>query len=123
MDIRILDQETLEMASRFAHNLHVASSLKCQDKFHALTEPLLRSVLNNDLVAELPLDLSDDEKTVINHFKTSSMILGRSGTGKTTCLIYKLVAQFLVAEKATGQRSKRQVSQAQLCASQCYKAR
>lgn len=30
----------------------------------------------------------------MSHFTTSTLILGRSGTGKTTCLVFKLLAQF-----------------------------
>ena len=32
---------------------------------------------------------------MITHFRTASLILGRSGTGKTTCLVFKLVGKFL----------------------------
>ncbi|KAK4694355.1 hypothetical protein P7C71_g3221, partial [Lecanoromycetidae sp. Uapishka_2] len=93
LDIRILDQETIEMSN----------------KFYALTEPLIRFVLANDLNAEFPLDLSRDEEEVINHFQSATLILGRSGTGKTTCLVFKLVAQYLARKKARGENPKKQV--------------
>ena len=71
---------------------------------------MLRSVLQKDIVAELPLDLSENEIEVINYFKSSSLVLGRSGTGKTTCLTYKIVAQYLASRKVAGIPFRRQVS-------------
>lgn len=44
-----------------------------------------------------PIDPSNEEIKIINHFKTPAFILGRSGTGKTTCLIYKMVSRYLTA--------------------------
>ena len=79
------------------------------DKFYAFTEPLIRSVFSDNMTAELPLDLSQDEEFVIGHFHTSTLILGRSGTGKTTCLIYKLVAQYLAGRVLKAGRPRRQV--------------
>ena len=111
VDVRVLDHDTIEMASMsppLLSRFRVTNLYK--DKFHAFTEPLIRSVFTNDLNAELPLDLSNDEGDVINHVGTSSLILGRSGTGKTTCLVYKLVAQFLAGKRLKDQKPKRQVS-------------
>lgn len=80
-----------------------------EDKFYAFTEPLIRSIFSDNMTAELPLDLSKDEECVIGYFHTSTLILGRSGTGKTTCLIYKLVAQHLAGRLLKVGRSRRQV--------------
>ena len=80
-----------------------------KDKFYAFTEPLIRSVFSDNMTAELPLDLSKNEESVIGHFHTSTLILGRSGTGKTTCLIYKLVAQYLAGRMLKAGRLRRQV--------------
>lgn len=88
-------------------NAIIADSKK--DKFYAFTEPLIRSVFSDNMTAELPLDLSKDEESVIGHFHTSTLILGRSGTGKTTCLLYKLVAQYLAGRMLKAGRSRRQV--------------
>lgn len=63
------------------------------DKFYSLTEPLLGSLLSN-LTFEVPFELSPEELRIVSHFTTSTLILGRSGTGKTTCLVFKLLAQF-----------------------------
>lgn len=93
MDIRTVDREVLEMANRF----------------YMLTEPMLRSVLANDLLAEFPFEFSEDETRVILHFGTSSLILGRSGTGKTTCLVFKLLAKCAASSTATEVRSPRQL--------------
>lgn len=82
------------------------------NKFYALTAPLIESVLANDLTAEFPIDLSQDEINVISHFQTASLILGRSGTGKTTCLIFKLVGKYLTRRKLEDERKIRQVSSA-----------
>lgn len=79
------------------------------DKFYALTEPVMKSVLSNDLTAELPFDVSEEEVRIISHFETATLILGRSGTGKTTCLVYKLLSKYLAGKSVPGGTSKRQV--------------
>jgi len=96
--VRVVDQDTIDMAN----------------KFYALTAPVIRSILANDLTAEFPFDLSPDEIQVIGHFQTASLILGRSGTGKTTCLVFKLVGKHLARRRLPGERRIRQVSSAML---------
>lgn len=96
LDVRIVDQDVIDMAN----------------KFYALTEPMIRSILADDLNAEFPLDVSQDEIHVIRHFETSSLILGRSGTGKTTCLVFKLVGKHLARRRLMDERCIRQVSSA-----------
>lgn len=71
---------------------------------------MIRSILSNDLSAEFPFDLSREEAHVIRHFQTASLILGRSGTGKTTCLVFKLVGKYLASKAVTDERPVRQVS-------------
>lgn len=93
LDIRTVDREVLEMANRF----------------YTLTEPMLRSVLAHDLLAEFPFDFSGDETRIILHFGTSSLILGRSGTGKTTCLVFKLLAKYAAGSAVTQEQSPRQL--------------
>lgn len=92
-DIRTVDQETIAMAN----------------KFYALTEPVIRALLGNDLAAEFPFDLSGDEARCVQHFHTASLILGRSGTGKTTCLIFKMVGKYLASKAILDERPARQV--------------
>ena len=93
LDVRSVDQGTIDMAN----------------KFYALTEPVIRSIVDNDLAAEFPFDLSMEEARVITHFQTASLILGRSGTGKTTCLVFKLVGKFLASKAVPDERPARQV--------------
>lgn len=93
LDIRTADREVLEMANRF----------------YTLTEPMLRSVLAHDLRVDFPFDFSGDETRIILHFGTSSLILGRSGTGKTTCLVFKLLAKYAAGSAVTQERLPRQL--------------
>ena len=79
------------------------------DKFYALTKPLMRAIITNNLTAEFPFSLSTDEFKVINHFDTASLILGRSGTGKTTCLVFKLVSKYLARKAIVDEKPVRQV--------------
>ena len=70
---------------------------------------MIQSIISKDLLAEFPFDLSKEEARVIHHFKTASLILGRSGTGKTICLIFKLVGKYLASRAVADQRPVRQV--------------
>ncbi len=47
---------------------------------------------------------------MIRHFRTASLILGRSGTGKTTCLVMKLARKYLASKEVMDERPARQVS-------------
>lgn len=93
LDIRTVDRAVLEMANRF----------------YVVTEPMIRSVLANDLWAEFPFDFSGDETQIILHLATSSLILGRSGTGKTTCLVFKLLAKLAACRALPEERTPRQL--------------
>jgi hypothetical protein len=93
LDIRTVDREVLELANRA----------------YALTEPMVRSVLANDLWGEFPYDFSADETSAILNFDTSSLILGRSGTGKTTCLVFQLLAKYAAGCRAAEASPPRQV--------------
>ncbi|GAD91519.1 hypothetical protein PVAR5_0091 [Paecilomyces variotii No. 5] len=68
--------------------------LDMANKFYTLTEPVIRSLIDPSGAEEFPLSLSKDEMDIVSHFKTSSLILGRSGTGKTTCLVFKILAKY-----------------------------
>ncbi|KAH8693394.1 hypothetical protein GQ44DRAFT_832739 [Phaeosphaeriaceae sp. PMI808] len=93
MDVQRVDMNIIEMSN----------------KFYALTEPVIRAVLSNSVTAEFPFDISEDEVKIINHFDTASLILGRSGTGKTTCLVFKLLAKFLSRQFILDEKPLRQV--------------
>jgi hypothetical protein len=108
-DIRVMNRDIIEMSSTLELFSYLDPADIFPDKFYSLTEPVIRSVLDNDVTAEFPFDLSEDEASVIRHFKTSSLILGRSGTGKTTCLVFKLVGKYLARKAVAGARPVRQV--------------
>ena len=111
-DIRIVDQDTIDMTSRSTcprDRVHTATD-SLSDKFYALTEPVKRSILSSDPSAEFPFEISKEEARVISHVQTASLILGRSGTGKTTCLVYKLVRKYLASRVILGENPVRQVS-------------
>ncbi|KAF8541740.1 hypothetical protein BDD12DRAFT_946309 [Trichophaea hybrida] len=67
-------------------------------KFFSLTSVVFDSLLQGASVSVFPIDPSEEELHVINHFKSPAFILGRSGTGKTTCLIYKLASRYLESQ-------------------------
>ncbi|KAG9099395.1 hypothetical protein FS749_001367 [Ceratobasidium sp. UAMH 11750] len=60
------------------------------EKFTPITKSLYNSILA-DMEAVLPMALNPDERRIVRHQGTS-VVIGRSGTGKTTALIYKLRA-------------------------------
>ena len=59
------------------------------------------SFLAMNLTAEFPPDMSPEEIDV-KHNESGTLIMGRSGTGKTTCLVQKLVRNYTVL-KSVGQ--------------------
>ncbi|KAG8715180.1 hypothetical protein FRC09_016848, partial [Ceratobasidium sp. 395] len=60
------------------------------EKFTPITKSLYNSIIA-DMEAVLPMALNPDEKRIVRHQGTS-VVIGRSGTGKTTALVYKLRA-------------------------------
>ncbi|KAG0641145.1 hypothetical protein HOY80DRAFT_955829 [Tuber brumale] len=68
-------------------------------KFYSLTTTVLDNITSTARNVAYPVDLSREEASVVNHFLTPAFILGRSGTGKTTCLVYKLVGRYLNSMK------------------------
>ena len=72
-------------------------------KFFVLTKPVLRAMEDYDLIAEYPLSLLGEQIDMIEDFQTSTLCLGRSGTGKTTSLIYKLVIRYLQSLASGGE--------------------
>jgi len=93
LDVRIVDPEFVD-----AFN-----------KSFTLTENLLQSIIKRDLTAEFPFDLSSSELRILQHFKTPTLIMGRSGTGKTTCLIFKMILRYIATHEVTPERMARQV--------------
>ena len=56
---------------------------------------MMNAILQNNLRAEFPFEVSTVEYEIIKHFDSSTLTLGRSGTGKTTCLVFKMVKNYL----------------------------
>ena len=56
-----------------------------------LTKPVAQAMERNDRSAEYPLELTREQVDYVRKTGSSSLALGRSGTGKTTCLVEKLV--------------------------------
>ncbi|KAJ5980108.1 hypothetical protein N7481_007406 [Penicillium waksmanii] len=67
-------------------------------KFTNVTDSFLKALLRAKGYEEFPFDLSQEEMQIVNHSKTSSLILGRSGTGKTTCLLFQLLGKHQARE-------------------------
>ncbi|CUS07545.1 unnamed protein product [Tuber aestivum] len=68
-------------------------------KFYSLTTTVLDNIAAAPRRVAYPVAISKVEAEVVDHFATPAFILGRSGTGKTTCLVYKLVGRYLSSRK------------------------
>ncbi|KAJ5757424.1 uncharacterized protein N7511_006118 [Penicillium nucicola] len=79
------------------------------NKFYSFNEPLLNALLDGNKDAEFPFELSAQELQVVRHFSTSSLILGRSGTGKTSCLLFKMLARHLFKKFRSEEHHARQL--------------
>ncbi|KAJ5778909.1 hypothetical protein N7457_006629 [Penicillium paradoxum] len=79
------------------------------NKFYNLTEPFLKSIVDENGTEEFPFDLSPEELEIVKHFSTSSLILGRSGTGKTTCLLFKMLAKHKARQSNSDEQQARQL--------------
>lgn len=93
LDVRFIDQEFIDTFN----------------KSFTVTEHLLRAIVEGDLSAEFPFDVSQTELQIIQHTQTPVLIMGRSGTGKTTCLMFKMVAKRIAACNAPPRDQLRQV--------------
>ncbi|RPB01636.1 P-loop containing nucleoside triphosphate hydrolase protein [Choiromyces venosus 120613-1] len=71
-------------------------------KFYSLTATVLDRVAVPDGRVVVPVVISREEAEVVNYFLGATFILGRSGTGKTTCLVYKLVGRYISAKENGG---------------------
>ena len=66
-------------------------------KFYSFTSTLVNHILNNiDSKVDFPFRVTDTEHAIINlKSKAPILLLGRSGTGKTTCCLYRLWSMFV----------------------------
>ncbi|KAJ5822742.1 Tetratricopeptide-like helical [Penicillium robsamsonii] len=83
--------------------------IEMTNKFYNLTEPFLKSMVDEKDTEEFPFDLSPEELEIVKHFSTSSLILGRSGTGKTTCLLFKMLAKHKARQSDSDEQQARQL--------------
>lgn len=77
-------------------------------KFHTLTGNVLESILRGQSHSDFPFDVTGKEVEIIKN-KNATFILGRSGTGKTSCLLYKLMSRYLARNIAQPDTPIRQV--------------
>ncbi|KDN40057.1 hypothetical protein RSAG8_08378, partial [Rhizoctonia solani AG-8 WAC10335] len=78
------------------------------EKFSPVTKSLYNSILA-DMEAVLPMALNPDERTIVHHHGWFPVPNGRSGTGKTTALIYKMRANSQLASQSDEVRATRQL--------------
>ncbi|KAJ5107749.1 hypothetical protein N7456_004424 [Penicillium angulare] len=103
------------VARGVSHTKRVLNSMAGQavietsNRFYNVTESFLRSIQETTGQEEFPFDLSPEEWEIISHFNSASLILGRSGTGKTTCLLFKILAKYQTARKIPGSKYPRQL--------------
>ncbi|OQD61522.1 hypothetical protein PENPOL_c016G10680 [Penicillium polonicum] len=83
--------------------------IEMSNKFYNLTEPFLKSIMDENGTEEFPFDLSPEELEIVKHFSTSTLILGRSGTGKTTCLLFKMLAKHKARQSVSDEQQARQL--------------
>ena len=70
-------------------------------KFYSLTSTVLDNIASTAGKVVYPVDISAEQASVVDHFLTPAFILGRGGTGKTSCLVYKLVGRYLYSKENT----------------------
>jgi hypothetical protein len=83
--------------------------LEVYNKFYEFTKPVMDSFLAGNLTAEFPFDTSPEEIAIIKHDASGTLIMGRSGTGKTTCLVQKLLRNCASSRSIIGQPQLRQI--------------
>lgn len=93
LDIRLINQDFIDTFN----------------KSFTVTEKILQSIIDQDLAAEFPFDMSEMELQIIQHSRTPILIMGRSGTGKTTCLVFKMIHRFFATLCASLENQVRQV--------------
>lgn len=78
-------------------------------KFFPFTEAFFHPEELKDVSPDYPYKLSPLERDIVCHSYTGSIIIGRSGTGKTTCLLYKLIGRNLASKSFGDDSSLKQV--------------
>ncbi|KAL8914803.1 MAG: hypothetical protein Q9171_000639 [Xanthocarpia ochracea] len=78
-------------------------------KFFPFTEAFLRPQELDHVSPDYPYKLSTSEGEIVCYSDTSSIIFGRSGTGKTTCLVYRLIGRNLASKQISDDSTFKQV--------------
>ncbi|KAF8686304.1 UvrD-like helicase C-terminal domain [Rhizoctonia solani] len=99
-----LDDDEAPASETDMNELHEIVAL---EKFSPATKSLYNSILA-DMEAVLPMALNPDERRIVRHHGTS-IVIGRSGTGKTTALIYKMRANAQLGLRSDELRPTRQL--------------
>ncbi|KAF8544382.1 hypothetical protein BDD12DRAFT_801307 [Trichophaea hybrida] len=107
------DSEKARLSAKETSSLLVSvtdrRALEVYNKFYEFTKPVMNSFLSKSLTAEFPFHTSPEEKAVIKHDQSGTLIMGRSGTGKTTCLVQKLLRNCASSRSVIGQPQLRQI--------------
>lgn len=91
----VTDSGANKLSREEALSLHEALTT---GKFYTLNEQMFESIRASKKCGALPefaFDVSEEETEIVRWWKSSVLILGRSGTRKTTCLVFKLLAGYL----------------------------
>ncbi|KAF8462270.1 hypothetical protein BDZ91DRAFT_734784 [Kalaharituber pfeilii] len=72
------------------------------NKFYCLTSKVLDRIFTGSNSLEFPFDISKEETKIIKHSNSAAFIQGRSGTGKTTCLLFKLLCRNISSRENEG---------------------
>lgn len=78
-------------------------------KFFPFTESFFQPRDNSYVPQEYPYKLSPHEAEIVCHSDSSSIILGRSGTGKTTCLVFRLIGRYIAGKEFNQDRPLKQI--------------
>ncbi|KAF3314752.1 hypothetical protein TWF173_004562 [Orbilia oligospora] len=81
----------------------------CTGKQYCLTRRVAEMILQGGHQAEVPFIVSPEEESIINYFNSSVCILGRSGTGKTTCLVFRLLSTYIRDRLTNNSKEVRQI--------------
>ncbi|KAF3932380.1 hypothetical protein ABW19_dt0203715 [Dactylella cylindrospora] len=87
----------------------ILHKMLCTGKQYTLTKRVAEMITQGGHQAEAPFVVSAEEESIINHFGSSICILGRSGTGKTTCLAFRLLASYIRDQLVNDGKEARQV--------------
>jgi len=74
-----------------------------------MTVKVLDCLFSDPDRTEFPFEISREEMDIVKHSNSAAFILGRSGTGKTTCLLFKLLCRNIASRALDNETPVRQV--------------